>query len=356
MNEHGGEHERLTAEQRARVLIDQQLVAPDWVVQDKQALNLFAGQGIAVRETVMAAGHGRADYLLYVDKAAVGVIEAKPEGTPLSGVEWQSAMYAEGLPADVRLKALTVDGRLPFVFEASGTETHFTNGYDPDPRARKMFTFPMPSTLARFIRDADANPHAPTWRGKVRALPALEFVPLRPAQIDAILGVERSLAEQRSKRSLVQMATGAGKTYTAVTQSYRLLRYGGFNRVLFLVDRNNLADQRRSSRTTEPPRTRTERLEALEEDLQYTPGQLDRAVTAKSQIRTVLETFRDRLFTEIFPGRSTVPKTLIFAKDDAPASGLGGVGRVVVKCERDVGKCPRWPVGRDGSCGTAKEI
>ena len=54
-------------------------------------------------------------------------------------------------------------------------------------------------------------------------------------------------------------------------------------------------------------RTRAERLEALDEDLEYTPGQLDRAVTSKSQIRTVLETFRDRLFTEIFPGRSTVP-------------------------------------------------
>ena len=124
---------RLAAEQRARVLIDAQLVAAGWAVQDKKDLNLFAAQGVAVREVVMAAGHGRADYLLYVDKRAVGVIEAKPEGTPLSGVEWQSAMYAEGLPADVRLKALTVDGRLPFVFEASGTETHFTNGYDPEP-------------------------------------------------------------------------------------------------------------------------------------------------------------------------------------------------------------------------------
>ncbi len=140
--------QRLAAEQRARVLIDKQLVAAGWVVQDKKDLNLFAAQGVAVRESIMAPGHGRADYMLYVDKSAVGVIEAKPEGTPLSGVEWQSAMYAEGLPADVRLKALTVGGRLPFVFEASGTETHFTNGYDPQPRARKLFAFPKPSTFA----------------------------------------------------------------------------------------------------------------------------------------------------------------------------------------------------------------
>ena len=239
----GDDAHRLAAEQRARVLIDRQLVAAGWVVQDKKDLNLFAAQGVAVRESVMASGHGRADYLLYVDKSAVGVIEAKPEGTPLSGVEWQSAMYAEGLPAEVRLKALTVGGRLPFVFEASGTETHFTNGYDPEPRARRLFAFPKPSTFARTLRDAETDPEAPTWRGKVRALPELDTAPLRPAQIDAILGVERSLAEQRFKRSLVQMATGAGKTFTAVTQSYRLLKHGGFNRVLFLVDRNNLADQ-----------------------------------------------------------------------------------------------------------------
>ena len=76
---------RLAAEQRARVLIDAQLVAAGWVVQDKKNLNLFAAGGVAVREAVMAAGHGRADYLLYVDKRAVGVIEAKPAGTTLSG-------------------------------------------------------------------------------------------------------------------------------------------------------------------------------------------------------------------------------------------------------------------------------
>lgn len=490
----GDEAVRLAAEQRARVLIDQQLAAAGWAVQDKRDLNLFAAQGVAVRESTMAAGHGRADYLLYIDKSAVGVIEAKPQGTPLSGVEWQSAMYAEGLPPEVRLKALTVGGRLPFVFEASGSETHFTNGYDPDPRARRLFAFPKPATLARTLRDAEADPQAPTWRGKVRTLPELDVAPLRPAQIDAILGVERSLAEQRFKRSLVQMATGAGKTYMAVTQSYRLLKHGGFNRVLFLVDRNNLADQTLAEfqnyrapddgrRFTEiynvdklssagmlgssnvvistiqrvfkslqgeelttgddpgldgfvpdapvtvsynpdlPPetfdlvivdeahrsiygvwrgvldyfdahivgltatpgkqtfgffeqnlvseytypqsvvdnvnvdfdlyrirteiseqgsvieagtivpkvdrRTRKERLETLDEDLAYTTGQLDRAVTSKSQIRTVLDTFRDRLFTEIFPGRSTVPKTLIFAKDDAHAEEIVTTAREV---------------------------
>ncbi len=155
------------------MLIDTQLTAAGWVVQDKKDLNLFASEGVACREVVMKPGHGRVDYLLYVDKRAVGVIEAKPVGTTLSGVEWQSAMYADGLPADVRLKALTTDGRLPFVFEASGTETHYTCGFDPDPRARLVFNIPQPATLAKVIRDADNTPDAPTWRAKVQHLPAL---------------------------------------------------------------------------------------------------------------------------------------------------------------------------------------
>jgi type I restriction enzyme R subunit len=481
----GDDASRLAAEARARVLIDRQLTDAGWSVQDSRSLNLFASQGVARREATMATGHGRADYLLYVDQRVVGVIEAKPEGTPLSGVEWQSAMYADGLPPDVRLAALTKDGRLPFVFEASGTETHFTNGFDPEPRARRIFNFPEAATLAKILRGKDEE--HPTWRGKVTAMPPLDTAPLRPAQIEAINGIEQSLREQRYDRSLVQMATGAGKTYTAVTLSYRLLKFGGFDRILFLVDRNNLAKQTmaefenyrtpddgrrftelynvnrlnrgpmpestalaistiqrvfRALRNEEvgesddpaldgwvpdtpvtvaynsdiPPetfdlivvdeahrsiygqwrgvleyfdahvvgltatpgkqtfgffkqnlvseytypqsvadnvnvdfdiyriktqisdqgstieagtvvprvdrRTRAQRYVALDEDLAYTSGQLDRAVTATDQIRTVLETFRDKLFTEIFPGRSTVPKTLIFAKDDAHAEEI----------------------------------
>jgi len=202
----------LPAEARARVEIDRQLTRAGWVVVDTRDLNLFAGPGIAVRETIMAPGHGRADYLLYVDKRVVGVIEAKPAGTPLSGVEWQSARYAEGLPERHRKRAVLVDGRLPFVLEASGSETHLTNGLDPEPRARRIANVPRPETLARWLRDATADPAARTWRAKVRTLPALDTANLRPAQVDAITAIERSLAQGRYSRSLVQMATGSGKT------------------------------------------------------------------------------------------------------------------------------------------------
>ncbi|MGC3954341.1 MAG: DEAD/DEAH box helicase family protein [Propionicimonas sp.] len=237
----------LPPEARARVLIDRHLSEAGWAVQDATTRNLFASTGVAVREVVLSPGHGRVDYLLYIDQKVVGVIEAKPQGTTLSGVEWQSAMYATGLPDEYRRRAVLVDGRIPFVFEASGSETHFTNGFDPEPRARRIWQFPRPETLARTLRDADAaqvgDAANPTWRGKVRHLPPLIEEGLRPAQKTAIRGIERSLAEQRFDRSLVQMATGAGKTFTAVTLAYRLLKWGGFSRILFLVDRNNLADQ-----------------------------------------------------------------------------------------------------------------
>ena len=108
----GDGDQKLAAEARARVLIDQQLDQAGWKVQDKKDLNLFAGPGIAVREAVMKPGHGRVDYLLYVDQAVVGVIEAKPVGTPLSGVEWQSAMYAAGLPVEASIDTEYTDGEL----------------------------------------------------------------------------------------------------------------------------------------------------------------------------------------------------------------------------------------------------
>lgn len=161
----------LAAEARARVLIDAQLEAAGWLVQDTKQLNLSAGAGIARREAIMGTGHGRADYLLYLDKRVAGVIEAKPIGTPLSGVEWQSAMYATGLPAEVRLSATTKDGRLPFAFEASGSETHFTNGLDPEPRARRLFNFPRPETLARILRDLADDAKNPTWRARSSTCP-----------------------------------------------------------------------------------------------------------------------------------------------------------------------------------------
>ena len=100
-----------------------------------------------MREFPLRAGHGRADYLLYVNQKAVGVVEAKPEGFALAGVEVQSEKYGAGLP-----DALPAYRRpLPFLYESTGAETQFTNGLDPESRSRSIFSFHTPKTLAEWI-------------------------------------------------------------------------------------------------------------------------------------------------------------------------------------------------------------
>jgi len=465
----------------ARRVIDGQLRAAGWLVQDYADANPLAGQGVAVREFRLTAGF--ADYLLYVDAKIVGVVEAKREGTSLVEVEGQTRRYAEGLPKDAQLATWRRDEPLAFCYESTGAETRFTNRLEPDPRSCEVFSFHRPRTLADWMARADAEPEAPTLVDRIRALPELDHAALRPNQVDAVLGIERSLG-RRYPRALVQMATGAGKTFTAVTATYRLIRHADASRVLFLVDRNNLGEQAEGESTNytapddgrrfgdlhnvqrlagrrvhdstnvaistiqrlfrmlqgedvpdadievdaegvpdDPPapvevvynaaippetfdlivvdechrsiygrwravleyfdapivgltatptkqtlgffdqnivseysyeksvadgvnvpfsiyrirtriteqgasieagtvvpvrdrRTRARRYQELEDDYSYAGAQLGRAVIAEDQIRTVLETFRDRLFTEIFPHRCAVPKTLIFAKDD----------------------------------------
>ncbi|MGW3362323.1 DEAD/DEAH box helicase family protein [Streptosporangium canum] len=227
-------------EAQARREIDRMLREAGWVVQDSAQLNPLAGTGVAVREFAFA--HGRSDYALYVDGMLVGVIEAKREGTSLTGVEWQSAGYAAALPKAYAMATWRRDIPLPFRYESTGVETRFTNGLDPDPRSRGVFSFHRPETVAAWMAEADDRPDAPTLRTRVRQMPALVETGLRPAQIDAVKGVESSLC-RNLPRALVQMATGAGKTFAAVTQTYRLIKHAGAKRVLFLVDRNNLGDQ-----------------------------------------------------------------------------------------------------------------
>ena len=490
-----------TPEDEARDKIDAQLAAAGWVVQDASAMNIGAARGVAVREFVLSHGHGKADYLLYADRKALGVIDAKAEGTPLTRVEVQAERYAVGMPA--RLPAW--HRPLPFVYLSTGAETIFTNLLDPAPRRRLVFSFPRPATgrgwaggragvapAAGGGRATPADYLGPsTFLGRLRSLPPLVTTGMRKAQVEAIQNLEGSLAAGRP-RSLVQMATGSGKTYMAVAEVYRLLRYAGARRVLFLVDRGNLGrqalgefqqyatpdDGRRlgelfnvqllSTNAVDPVsrvcigtiqrlysilkgepelpaeadevsaldalptlrreplpvlynpalpietfdviitdechrsiynlwrqvleyfdatligltatpskqtlgffkgnlvmeynharavadevnvdfdvyrirtqitaqgatvdagavvdrrdrRSRRVRWEELEEDLTYTPNQLDRAVVSEGQIRTIVQTFRDRFLPEVFPERTHVPKTLIFAKDDSHADDI----------------------------------
>jgi type I restriction enzyme R subunit len=467
-------------EEIARQTIDQKLQAAGWVVQDYKQMNLGAAKGVAIREFSLKTGY--ADYLLFVDRKAIGVIEAKAEGTPLGGITHQSQKYSSGLPP----KMQPWHNPLPYLYESTGVETVFTDLRDPEPRSRNLFAFHQPQTLATWASEAE------TLRRRLQQMPPLLTAALWPPQVEAITNLEQSFADNRP-RALIQMATGSGKTFTAVNFVYRLIKHAGAKRVLFLVDRGNLGRQsykefqqfdtpddgrkftelynvqhlqsnvlddvsrvhittiqrlysmlrgdesydptleersawameealavqapkdvvynpkfpleyydfivtdechrsiynlwrqvleyfdafligltatpskqtlgffnknlvmeysrqravadgvnvdgevyRIRTQVTEGGSTveagywiarrnqqsRQERWEELDEELTYSARQLDREVVTVDQIRTVIRTFRDRLFTEITPGRTIVPKTLIFAKDDSHAEDI----------------------------------
>jgi len=479
-------------EQQAREKIDQLLHAAGWLVCDAAAASIHAARGVAIREFPLP-GYGFADYLLYVDGKAAGVIEAKKEGVTLTGVETQSDKYTKGLPAGLPRWR----NPLPFSYQSTGIETRFTNGLDPTPRSRPVFAFHQPKLLADWLNyapaaqpgEGSAGDLASTFLARLQAMPPLKEEGLWPAQITAIRNLENSLKENRP-RALIQMATGSGKTFTSISFIYRLIKFAGARRILFLVDRGNLADQtlkefqqyvspynnfkfseeyivqrlqgnqidttarvcictiqrlyfmlkgreladededmmatgfdgiykkvppieynpaipietfdiivtdeahrsiynlwaqvleyfdayligltatpgkqtfgffhqnlvmeynhemavadgvnvnydvyRIKTAITEAGSrveagyyvekqerdTRKTRWEELDDDFAYDPNQLDRDVVTPDQIRTIVRTFRDKLFSEIFPGRTEVPKTLIFAKDDNHAENI----------------------------------
>jgi type I restriction enzyme, R subunit len=522
-----------TPEQKARDAIDNQLLQAGWLIQNRDEINLSAGRGIVIREFKMADGYGFADYILYVDKQAVGALEAKPAGFTLSGVKPQVDKYSEGLPPNLPASIRP----LPFLYISTGIDTSFVNLLDPQARSRRVFSFHRPDTIAEWLQapnltewvrgwggcsevgqafqpvilpgvgedraalvgqaslpaiDARCAPPS-SFRARLRTMPPVAIANLWENKRLALENLEKSLRDDRP-RALIQMATGSGKTMLAITSIYRLIKFGGARRVLFLVDRRNLGNQAEkefeSYRTpddnrkftelykvqhlrgntvgsstkvvittiqrlysmlkgepdldpsveeesqftndfaarreplpvtynkTIPPeffdiifidechrsiytlwrqvleyfdayligltatpskqtlgffeqnlvmeygheqaiadkvnvpfdvyrirtkiteegskidagpgilvgkrerRTRKMRWEQPDEDIEYTARELDRAVVAEDQIRLVARTFKERLFTEIFPSRREIPKTLIFAKDDSHAEDI----------------------------------
>ena len=217
-------------EQIARDRIDAMLREVGWVVQSKGFVDIAASKGVAVRE--YQTDVGPADYVLFVDRKPVGIIEAKreDEGHRLTVVEEQSANYANS-----KLKYLKNDP-LPFVYESTGTVTRFTDYRDPKPRGRNVFSFHKPETIAEWLKKGKS------LRERLLQIPALDETGLRPAQIVAINNLEHSFKKNRPK-ALIQMATGAGKTFTAASFVYRLLKFADAKRILFLVDTKNLGEQ-----------------------------------------------------------------------------------------------------------------
>ena len=220
-----------TPEQAARDKIDEMLSQAGWIVQEKKRIDFSVGIGIVVRE--YQTNVGPADYVLFIDKKPVGVVEAKPEhwGQNITTVEEQSTGYATA-----HLKWMNKCDPLPFVYESTGVVTRFTDGRDPKPRSREVFSFPRPETM----RDWYAQ--SISLRARLQGLPALDPTDLRACQISAIEKLETSFKDDRP-RALIRMATGSGKTYTAITSIYRLLKHVDAKRILFLVDTRNLGEQ-----------------------------------------------------------------------------------------------------------------
>ena len=482
-------------------------------MQNRNAVNLAATEGVAVRE--LPSGGGEADYGLFLGRELVGVVEAKKLGSTLGGVEAQTLAYAsETLPG------LVVPIRpLPFRYESTGAETFFTNGLEPDAAARRVFSFHRPATLRQWLSTRQ------TLKGRMREAQALNRAGMWPAQIRAVENLESSVREGR-RRMLIQMATGGGKTFTAISALYRLISQGGARRVLFLVDRGNLGRQAlkefqaystpddgrkfhelynvanlRNNRIDPvnkvvittiqrlysilkgepefaeeleeesafdghgpalargpqpvvyspliPPEffdvivvdechrsiyslwsqvleyfdasiigltatpgghtyawfqqnvvseyahveavrdkvnvpfwvyqirtavgedgatvkaepglgvlkrnrlTRVERWQALDDDLTYAASALDRSVVVPDQIRTVLRTIRQKLFTEIFPGRTEIPKLLFFAKSDSHAEDILRILREEWSLSNEQAAKITYKAERDGVGSTA---
>lgn len=235
-------------EQQARDRIDKLLRASGWSIQDKDKINLAFSVGVAIRE--YPTDSGIADYVLFVDRQAIGIVEAKreEEGHRLTVVEEQSRGYANS-----KLKYLN-NKPLPFVYESTGVLTRFTDRRDPKPRSRPVFSFHRPETFLSWLKQETS------LRTQLLDIPALNPDKLRDCQVRAVNNLETSFKASRP-RALIQMATGSGKTFTAITAVYRLLKYAKAERVLFLVDTKNLGEQ------------------AEQEFLSYTPNDDNRKFT-----------------------------------------------------------------------------
>ncbi|WP_293932683.1 DEAD/DEAH box helicase family protein [Sphingobacterium sp. UBA6645] len=218
-------------EQIARDRIDEMLRQAGWAVQSKKDIDFSASRGVAIREYQTSVGP--ADYVLFVEQVPVGIIEAKKEdeGHRLTVVEEQSKTYAAA-----QLKFFNSSEAISFVYESTGVVTRFTDYRDPNARSRNLFHFHRPETLWEWYKSQQS------LRGRLQDLGNLATEGLRPAQVTAIQNLEKSFKANRPK-ALIQMATGAGKTFTAATFVYRLLKFAKAKRILFLVDTKNLGEQ-----------------------------------------------------------------------------------------------------------------
>ncbi|MDP3208140.1 MAG: type I restriction-modification system endonuclease [Rhodoglobus sp.] len=232
--------------------IDEELRAAGWQA-DSVALTYAAGarpeHGIDRAIAEWPTGDGPADYVLFVGLRPVAVVEAKRSLTSAVDAIGQAQRYSRGyvVKGHESLDGGPWEGhQVPLVFATNGrpylkqlentTGVWFRDVRSPKNKARPLHGWMSPDGVKAALATDVAAAHSALKKSPVEALH------LRGYQNDAILAVEAALAAGRSTM-LVAMATGTGKTRTAIGLIYRLIEAGRFRRVLFLVDRSALGEQ-----------------------------------------------------------------------------------------------------------------
>lgn len=306
----------MTPEQEARIVIDEKLKMSGWQVQNVNQLNLLAGLGVAVRE--FHTSTGPVDYVLFINGEPVGVIEAKKSsaGENITVVEEQSSRYANST-----FKWINRDHSIRFAYEATDKLVKFTDYKDIKYRSRKVFSFHRPEYLESLLQASD------TIRNNMKHFPPLDPVGFRDCQINAINNMDVSFADNRP-RALVQMATGAGKTFTAITEAYRLLKYGKMNRILFLVDTKSLGEQAEREFLAYTPSDDTRSFSQLygvrRLKSSYIPNDVQICISTIQRMYSILkeedldESTEEESFNEYVTADSKAPKEVVYNEKYPP--------------------------------------
>lgn len=306
----------MTPEQEARIVIDEKLKMSGWQVQNVNQLNLLAGLGVAVRE--FPTSTGPVDYVLFINGEPVGVIEAKKSsaGENITVVEEQSSRYANST-----FKWINRDHSIRFAYEATDKLVKFSDYKDIKYRSRKVFSFHRPEYLESLLQASD------TIRNNMKHFPPLNPVGFRDCQINAINNMDVSFADNRP-RALVQMATGAGKTFTAITEAYRLLKYGKMNRILFLVDTKSLGEQAEREFLAYTPSDDTRSFSQLygvrRLKSSYIPNDVQICISTIQRMYSILkeedldESTEEESFNEYVTADSKAPKEVVYNEKYPP--------------------------------------
>lgn len=306
----------MTPEEKARCVIDDKLRQSGWVIQDLNKLNLSVSLGVAIRE--FPTSTGEVDYALFVDGRPVGIVEAKRSeaGQSITDVEVQSGRYAKS-----SFKWVKNDYAIRFVYEATDKLIRFTDYEDIKYRSRTVFSFHRPETLLEWICQPD------TLRNNMKHFPSLNVKGFRKCQINAINNLEQSFADNRPK-ALIQMATGAGKTFTAITAAYRLLKYGNMKRILFLVDTKGLGQQAEREflayTPNDDPRSFSQIYGVRRLKSSYIPNDVQICISTIQRMYSILkeeeldESLEETSFAEYITAESKAPKEVVYNEKYPP--------------------------------------